>query len=237
MKLSLSVLSSLFIIPYVVASPITVEVGHVGRAIDGLHSPRGDGQDLTTRQSTSLTANEFIDDGCADVVVIFARGTAQLGNLGASPGLQLYNQIKAALGSSNVAVQGVNYDAVAHGTQPEGVDITAASNMAVLIARVSTTCPSASIVVSGYSQGAAMVHASIKRLSATVQARVNAAVTFGDTRNEQDGGEIPGFPTSKTLIICNSGDLVCDGTLTITAAHFEYGPKVPQAVSFIVSKV
>lgn len=156
---------------------------------------------------------------------------------GASPGLQLYNQIKTALGSSNIAVQGVNYDAVAHGTLPDGVDATAAANMATLINSVASTCPDADILLSGYSQGAAMVHASVKRLTATVKARINAAVTFGDTRNTQDAGQIPGLSADRTLIICNDGDLVCDGTLEIKAPHLQYGPRVPEAVSFLVSKV
>ncbi|KAK6073170.1 cutinase precursor [Seiridium cupressi] len=224
MKFSMSLLSLAFV-SSVIASPINFD-----RAVDGF-------EDLEARQSTSLTANEFTSDGCKSVVLIFARGTAQLGNLGATPGLQLYNQIKSALGSSTVAVQGVNYDAVAHGTLPEGVDATAAANMATLITTVANTCPSAKIVLSGYSQGAAMVHASVKRVTAAVKARVNAAVTFGDTRNTQDAGTIPGISADKTLIICNDGDLVCDGTLTITAAHLAYGPRVPEAVSFIVSKV
>lgn len=135
-------------------------------------------------------------------------------------------------------MQGVNYDASQpHGTDPEGVDLAAAEDMATLIANVSTACPSADIVVSGYSQGAAMVHASIKRVSDTVKGHIAAAVTFGDTRNKQDGGEIPGFDTSKTLIICNSGDLVCSGSLVITTAHTTYAARVPEAIAFIESKV
>ncbi|KAI0156155.1 cutinase [Pestalotiopsis sp. NC0098] len=232
MKLSNSVLS-LFLASGIVASPIVTDSIRVDRGIGGESSSDG----LEARQSTSLTANEFTNGGCKDVVLVFARGTAQLGNLGATPGLPLYNQIKSALGSSNVAVQGVNYDAVAHGTLPEGVDATAANNMATLITKVANTCPDASIIVSGYSQGAAMVHASIKRVTATVKARINAAVTFGDTRNEQDGGTIPGISADRTLIICNDGDEVCDGTLVITAAHLQYTPRVPEAVSFMQSKV
>lgn len=126
---------------------------------------------------------------------------------------------------------------MAHGTLPEGVDATAANNMATLITSVANTCPDAKILLSGYSQGAAMVHASVKRITAAVAARVNGAVTFGDTRNQQDGGTIPGLSSDKVLIICADGDLVCDGTLEITSAHFSYGPRVPEAVSFFVSKV
>ncbi|ETS85210.1 hypothetical protein PFICI_03235 [Pestalotiopsis fici W106-1] len=233
MKLTASFLSLLFA-SGVVATPISVDSLRVERGLGG-DELSSDG--LQARQSTSLTANEFNTGGCKDVVLVFARGTAQLGNLGATPGLPLYNQIKSALGSGNVAVQGVNYDAVAHGTLPEGVDATAANNMATLITKVANNCPDAAILVSGYSQGAAMVHASIKRVTATVKARINAAVTFGDTRNEQDGGTIPGISADRTLIICNDGDEVCDGTLEITAAHLQYTPRVPEAVSFMKSKV
>lgn len=125
---------------------------------------------------------------------------------------------------------------MAHGTLPDGVDATAAANMASLINNVASTCPSAKILLSGYSQGAAMVHASVKRLTTAVKARITAAVTFGDTRNQQDGGQIPGLSTDRTLIICNDGDLVCEGTLEIKAPHLQYGPRVPEAVSFFVSK-
>ncbi|KAH6647845.1 cutinase [Truncatella angustata] len=219
------------------SSPISVDSIVTDRTTDSFEEAVYE-NGLDARQSASLTANEFTNGGCKSVVLIFARGTAQLGNLGATPGLQLYNQIKSALGASTIAVQGVNYDAeTAHGTLPEGVDATAAANMATLIRTVANTCPSAKILLSGYSQGAAMVHASVKRLSTTVQARINAAVTFGDTRNEQDGGQIPGISADRTLIICNDGDLVCDGTLQITSAHLAYGSRVPEAVSFLTSKV
>lgn len=76
---------------------------------------------------------------------------------------------------------------------------------------------------------------SIQALPAAIQAQVKGVVLFGFTRNLQDGGRIPNYPTSQTKVFCATGDLVCDGTLTITAAHLTYGVDAPAAASFLVS--
>lgn len=65
---------------------------------------------------------------------------------------------------------------------------------------------------------------------------MNAAVTFGDTQNTQDDGQIPDFPINKTLIICNTGDAVCQGTLLILEPHLNYTGRAAEAVNFFVSK-
>jgi cutinase len=62
-------------------------------------------------------------------------------------------------------------------------------------------------------------------------------ITYGDTQNLQDGGKIPNFPSDKLLIICNPGDAVCAGTLTILPAHLDYVKRVPAAVSFLTGKL
>ena len=78
---------------------------------------------------------------------------------------------------------------------------------------------------------------SIQALPANIQSQVKAVVLFGFTRNQQDGGRIPNYPTSQTKVYCAAGDLVCDGTLIITAAHLTYGVDAPDAASFLAAAV
>jgi cutinase len=87
------------------------------------------------------------------------------------------------------------------------------------------------------SQGAALCHRAIEDLSTSVKNRIKAVVTYGDTRNQQDNGQIPNFPRDKVLVICNSGDAVCRGTLTILPAHLDYVRRVPEALAFFTQKV
>ena len=75
---------------------------------------------------------------------------------------------------------------------------------------------------------------SIQALPAPIQDNIYGVVLFGFTRNLQDDGRIPNFPTNKTLVFCATGDLVCDGTLEITAAHLSYGVDAPATAAFLV---
>jgi cutinase len=81
------------------------------------------------------------------------------------------------------------------------------------------------------------MHNSVSGLSSSVKDRVKGVVLFGDTRNLQDGRQIPNFPRDSIKIYCALGDMVCSGTLIITLAHFSYSVNVPDALSFLSSKV
>ncbi|KAK8069889.1 cutinase [Apiospora phragmitis] len=188
------------------------------------------------RATVGTTSNEFLDGGCRDVVLVFARGTGQSGNM--MPGPALANALKSALGDARVAAQGVAYSASLLGNlNSGGAPASEAQSMATLIGQVASKCPSASIVIAGYSQGAAMVHRAAEKLTTAARARVAAAVTFGDTQKAQDNGRVPTIDAGRTRIFCNSGDRVCEGTLIITGAHSDYTSSVAPAVSFIMSKV
>ncbi|GAP87871.1 putative cutinase [Rosellinia necatrix] len=193
---------------------------------------------LLNSRATGTTANDYVNGGCKDVIFFYARGTNQAGNMGEQPGPQTADALIAALGTSKIAIQGVTYGAaLLSNLQPGGCDATEARAFATQLAGAASACPAAKLVVSGYSQGAALVHAAVEQLSASARARVFAAVTYGDTQKQQDGGRIPNFDTARTLILCNSGDLVCEGSLIITSAHLSYTSSVPTAVSFIVGKL
>ena len=146
--------------------------------------------------------------------------------------------LKAALGDDAVAAQGVEYPAdLFDNLRRGGCDPADAKNMAALIAQAATECPESKLVVSGFSQGAALVHRSVEQLSQSVAARISAGVTYGDTQRKQDKGRIPGLAADKTLIICHDGDLVCEGTLIVTDAQDDYENDAPEAGEFIVGKL
>lgn len=82
-----------------------------------------------------------------------------------------------------------------------------------------------------------MTHRAVEQLSDSVIAQIAGITLFGDTQFLQSGGRIANFPESKTKIFCAFGDLVCAGTLTITAAHLTYGANADEATSFLVNAI
>ncbi|KAK5656565.1 hypothetical protein OQA88_4544 [Cercophora sp. LCS_1] len=184
------------------------------------------------------TATEFTDSGCRDVILLFARGSTEIGNMGTVCGPDTANGLKRRLGAGRIAVEGIEYAALlSTNFLPGGADPAGIREMKRLIGRAVTQCPNSQIVVGGYSQGAALTHRAVEDLAQAQKDRIVAAFTFGDTQNQQDNGQIPNFPRDKTLVICNRGDAVCSGTLTILPAHLTYGSRADEAVDFIASKI
>lgn len=89
-------------------------------------------------------------------------------------------------------------------------------------------------------QGAALIAASLSDLSQQAPAvadQIAGAILYGYTRNEQNGGRIPNYPTERTKVFCAVGDLVCEGTLIVLAPHLSYGDDVDEAVDFLAQRV
>ena len=85
-------------------------------------------------------------------------------------GPALGNALKNALGSSAVAVQGVDYPADVAGTVTGQVTPQLALgsiDCSNKVASVLSFCPSTRIVIAGYSQGAQQVHGCLLRLTQT----------------------------------------------------------------------
>jgi hypothetical protein len=105
--------------------------------------------DLVARHNWDVTRNDLVNGVCAPVTVIFARGTVELGNVGALAGPPFFNALADIIGSQNLAVQGVDYGATIAGYL-EGGDPAGAATLASLVNLAASQCPSTQVVLSGY---------------------------------------------------------------------------------------
>ncbi|KAJ8082173.1 hypothetical protein AAF712_001837 [Marasmius tenuissimus] len=172
---------------------------------------------------------------CADVIVIYARGTTQQSPIGdsASVGALFRDNIRSRLGSRTLTFQGVDYPANIAGFLAGG-DPAGSRTMAADITSAANSCPNAKIVSAGYSQGAQLVHNSAKMLTSAVTNRISAVVTFGDPYQNQAVGSVP---SSKVLVVCHNGDNICEGGINPTGPHTTYQQDAPAAAQFVISKV
>jgi len=170
---------------------------------------------------------------CADVSVIFARGTLETAPIGSVVGPPFQSALQSALGGQSLSFVGVNYPASIAGFL-EGGDPNGARTMAQDVTSTASACPNTKIVMSGYSQGAQVTHLAATQLSSTVQNRVSAVVVFGDP---DDNKGFPGVLNGRSITFCAQGDDICAGGDIINAAHLSYGADAPAAASFVASHV
>ncbi|KAJ7715099.1 cutinase [Mycena olivaceomarginata] len=178
-------------------------------------------------------AEERAADACTDVILFFARGTTEAAPIGSVVGPPLQTALRAALGGKSLTFTSVDYAADIAGFLAGGDPVGSAA-MARDLTNAASSCPNAALVTSGYSQGGQLVHNSARLLSASVQARIKAAVIFGDPDN---GDAVQGVPASRTDVICHIGDNICAHGDLVLLPHLTYGRDTTAAAAFIASKV
>lgn len=114
--------------------------------------------------------------------LLFARGTTEPGNVGilVGPPLILALNELSSTSASNLAIQGVNSYAATVTGYLAGGDAIGSAAMTKQIVGVKALCPSTKLVVSGYSQGAQLVHNALGLLDAETAGWVEKVVMFGD---------------------------------------------------------
>lgn len=142
---------------------------------------------LVLRQNeVGSTSNEFTQGGCRDIIMLFARGSVEAGNMGTICGPQTGQGLKENFGADNVAVEGIEYGALlSTNFLPGGASIKGIQEMKNLIAKATDECPDSKLVVGGYSQGAAITHRAVEDLPQNQKDQITAAFTFGDTQSQQ----------------------------------------------------
>jgi len=166
--------------------------------------------------------------------------------MGITVGPAFSRALGTKFGAGNVASEGVPYPAdiagaFSGGTNPSGAP--GAVKMSAMAKSVISRCPQAKIVLSGYSQGAEQVHGALaaKNLGAD-GAKIAAAVTYGDPLKNYEVLGLGGWgslPKSHSLVFCNTGDGVCGGAFSISAAHLSYTSNgdIQKGVDFVAKVI
>jgi cutinase len=196
---------------------------------------------LESRQlfgGTGSSSSEFSRGGCRDILFAFARGSTEIGNMGTVVGPPTSDGLKKEFGQDAVATEGIPYAAsIGTNVLPGGTDTRSKNLLKDTLNSMAQKCPDSVIVSSGYSQGAAVNHRAIEELDAAVMDQIAGVVTYGDTQKLQDRDQIPNFPKEKVKIICQPGDAVCLGTLSVLPAHLTYGVRANEGVEFLVQQI
>lgn len=189
-------------------------------------------------------------DACADVALVFARGTGEPPGLG-RVGQALADALRPRLGGRTLSTYGVNY--------PAGINFLTtgdgANDAAANIAATTAQCPGTRIVLGGFSQGAAVVAmlAGVNPLGNTVGNLGSAPPLAGPLADRIAAVAVFGGPAARfgtplsttgafagrAIDLCAAGDPICEPGGRSRAAHnsYEFAPFPGQAAGFVAGRL
>ncbi|MEU8946302.1 cutinase family protein [Streptomyces sp. NPDC048489] len=181
---------------------------------------------------------------CADVEVVFARGTGEAPGLGIT-GTPLVKDIKSALPGRTVSSYAVDYAANFSQTSAG----PGATDMTERVESTAANCPDTSLVLGGYSQGGSVTDIALgiptrlgtgRTVPAGLADRIKAVVVFGNPlrmsgRTIVSDSKLFG---TRAKEFCNTGDPVC-GNGRNSAAHLTYhlNGSVEQGARFAADRI
>ncbi|KAI1098460.1 carbohydrate esterase family 5 protein [Jackrogersella minutella] len=140
---------------------------------------------------------------CADLAVIFARGTFDQGNVGPWVGGPFHDALVSQSSGIKIAVQGVStsdYTADLAGYVKEGGSDNCAKSLGSAVQTYNTHCPDSKIAIWGWSQGALCAHKALGEVG-NAAAKVIALGVFGDPVGIwKDSVDYPAVPQGTTLL-------------------------------------
>lgn len=177
-------------------------------------------------------------DGCAAVELVVARGTHEPGNLGAVVGDPLYAAVTGTVALS-VGAYAVRYPADL--LDPASVSLGTTDLVDHLVHR-SAQCPGQRYIVTGYSQGALVVHGAlgtgvmalmpgIRQVPPAIAPRIAAVLLFGDPLR-LNAWSIADPYAGRTRNFCAPGDPICELGATNPDAHVGYRDTIAAAADF-----
>ncbi|KAI1371569.1 carbohydrate esterase family 5 protein [Hypoxylon crocopeplum] len=165
---------------------------------------------IINRRDAAVSANEWdsVLQGekgatCAELAVIFARGTFDEGNIGPWVGGPFRDALVKKSSGIKIAVQGVSvddYPANLAGYVEEGGSSSCASSLGQAVQKYVSHCPDSKVAVWGWSQGAQCAHKAMGQLGSAAP-NVVALGVFGDPAGIwQDSVDYPAIPKGTTLL-------------------------------------
>lgn len=193
---------------------------------------------------------------CTPYMMIYGKGTYEVGELGMTIGPQLLQGLNKAM-PNQWSGKSVDYNNDINGIYCIGMP--GGYNGMQLLNSLNKQCPNTQFAMVGMSQGALVVRIAVANATPEAREKVKgeswaqwelaelcalfeqdaykrkAIVTFGDAFN---GAKVKGFPDSSLKVFCAANDGVCSGEFSITAGHMSYmmDSSSTEALNFILQK-
>jgi cutinase len=178
---------------------------------------------------------------CPDVDVVSARGTDEPPGPG-SIGQAFIDSLRPKLPGRSVEVYGVNYPATDDFVRSESAG---ADDARAHVQSTVANCPNTRMVLSGYSQGAAVIDMVTEELPPKVADHVAAVAVFGNPKSTfartLGSGQLPAISPlygPRTIDLCVTDDRICSEGKSEAAHHlYDQNGMTDQAATFVAQKL